>query len=879
MILLHPKHWVPPLNHRQERNAMTHRRLATVSALVPLTFALLGLAGWNTGRLRLASVYTEFIPMAPATAVGFVLVSAALLAFALGHGTTMRNVVRATACLVFIIAFMELLELFGSASVIDWERALIGQVGTFGAVPLARVSPLTAVAFALVSLALGCLTSARAPMVRDLGGVLGSLALLVGSTVALGYAYGAPVLYGGQVVPMALTTGLAFIGTGAALVALAGPTSLPLRPFAGGAIRAERAEAERARAEKALRDSEILTRSIVEHLPQRIFVKDRNSRYVFCNSSYAQDLGMELEQIVGKDDFAFFPPELAEAYRADDRTVMTEGTIKVLDERYKRAGEEQWIHTTKVPHRDEQGEIVGVLGIFENITGHKRDVEALRTAEERTRFALQNAHVGIWDLDYTSGVLQWSDVMETQYGLSPGTFGGTFEAFVERIHPEDRASVLDIVGNGMKTGADFSVLHRTTRPDGAVRWLRGSGRIVLDEGGQPLRAIGISQDVTERRTLEAQFQQAQKMEAVGRLAGGVAHDFNNLLTVILGLCGLLLEDASPDDPRIGDIAEIQEAGTRAANLTRQLLAFSRKQIIEPTFLDLNVILADMRPMLGRLIREDVKVVFSGRPGLALVEADRSQVEQVVANLAVNAQDAMPQGGTLTIETANVELDEDYAAAHFAVKPGPYVVLTVTDSGTGMTPEVLGHLFEPFFTTKEVGKGTGLGLATVHGIVTRSGGSVNVYTEVGRGTSFKVYFPQAAGEAAAAQPAAPVQLCGGTERVLVVEDADGLRSLTRRLLERQGYTVAVAANAEEALRLFEETPCDVLLTDVVMPGSSGPELAMQLIALRPGLEVIYMSGYTDEAIVRHGVLKPGIAFLHKPFTADALGRKIREVLDK
>jgi nitrogen-specific signal transduction histidine kinase/CheY-like chemotaxis protein len=396
-----------------------------------------------------------------------------------------------------------------------------------------------------------------------------------------------------------------------------------------------------------------------------------------------------------------------------------------------------------------------------------------------------------------------------------------------------------------------------------------------------VRGIGISLDVTERRRLEEQFQRAQKMEAVGRLAGGVAHDFNNLLTVILGFCELLLADRDPADPRQADIAEIQKAGTRAAGLTRQLLAFSRKQIIEPTLLDLNVVVADMRSMLGRLIGEDVKVVLGLGPELVSVKADRGQVEQVVMNLAVNARDAMPKGGTLTIETANVELDEHYAETHLAVKPGAYVALTVTDTGTGMTPEVQSRLFEPFFTTKEVGKGTGLGMATVYGIVTASGGSVGVYSEVGKGTSFKVYFPpaQAAEDVVVAPPPVNRRRAEG-QTVLLVEDADGVRELTRRLLQRLGYTVLVAANADEALRLFEQHPSiDLLLTDVVMPGASGPELTKRLVEERRALRVIYMSGYTEEAIVQHGVLKPGIAFLHKPFTSETLGQKIREVLER
>jgi two-component system, cell cycle sensor histidine kinase and response regulator CckA len=291
--------------------------------------------------------------------------------------------------------------------------------------------------------------------------------------------------------------------------------------------------------------------------------------------------------------------------------------------------------------------------------------------------------------------------------------------------------------------------------------------------------------------------------------------------------------------------------------------------------------ADVRARLGRFIGEDVKVVLGLRPELAPVKADRGQVEQIVLNLAVNARDAMPKGGTLRIETANVELDEHYAKTHLDVKPGRYVVLTVTDSGTGMTPEVQARLFEPFFTTKEVGKGTGLGLATVHGIVTRSGGSVNVHSEVGKGTSFKVYLPRAdAAEMVAETPSLPARPHTGAQTVLVVEDEDGLRELAKRLLERQGYAVLLAAKADEALRLFDQNASiGVLLTDVVMPGCSGPELARQLVERQPGLKVIYMSGYTDEAIVQHGVLKPGIAFLHKPFTSESLGRKIREVLDR
>jgi two-component system cell cycle sensor histidine kinase/response regulator CckA len=431
-----------------------------------------------------------------------------------------------------------------------------------------------------------------------------------------------------------------------------------------------------------------------------------------------------------------------------------------------------------------------------------------------------------------------------------------------------------------RSGADFSTQHRALCPDGTVRWLSGAGRIHLDEHGKPERGVGISLDVTERRTLEERYQQSQKMEAIGRLAGGVAHDFNNLLTVILGHCDLLLDDLPFDDPCQADVAEIQKAGVSGAGLTRQLLAFSRKQAIEPTVLDLNAVVVDMRTMLGRLIGEDVSVVLDLSPDLARVKADRGQFEQVVLNLGVNARDAMPAGGTLTIRTANVEVDEHFAAAHPPLTTGAHVVLTVTDTGTGMTPEVRARLFEPFFTTKELGKGTGLGLATVHGVVTASGGIVHVDSEIGRGTAFNVYFPTAA--AAEIIPHAALstaKLRGATHTVLVVDDAEGLCELARRPLQREGYPTLVAANADQALRVFEENPAiDVLLTDVVLPGASGPELSRQLVERRPALKVIYMSGYAEETIVQYGLLTPGVAFLHKPFTSETLMQKIHDVLD-
>jgi PAS domain S-box-containing protein len=639
---------------------------------------------------------------------------------------------------------------------------------------------------------------------------------------------------------------------------------------------------ERKQAESSARYERDRAQRYLETAGVILLKLDLNGRITLVNRYACSVLGWTAEELLGRDwAETCLPARIRDTFRRTFHDLVG-GDLSVVEHLVlTRSGEERLIEWHNTLLRDDDEGVVATLSSGTDITDRNRSAEALRTAEERMRFALDAAGVGIWDMDYATGVIQWSGILESQYGLRPGTFGGTFDAFVELIHPDDRDSVKETIAKAMKSGADFSILNRLIWPDGSVRWLSGAGRILLGGHGEPVRGVGISLDVTARHTLEEQYQQAQKMDAIGRLAGGVAHDFNNLVTVIIGYCELLLVDLEPDDPHRADIVEIQKAGASASGLTRQLLAFSRKQIIEPTLIDLNVVVTDMREMIGRLIGEDVKIVLGLQHELNSVKVDKGQVEQILMNLAANARDAMPTGGTLTIETANVELDEHDPKTHLAVKPGPYVALTVTDSGTGMTPEVQARLFEPFFTTKEIGRGTGLGLATVHGVVLRSGGSVNVYSEVGRGTSFRMYFPGADESERSVEPPPTVSRPrAGVETVLVVDDADGLRELASRLLRRQGYTVLVAANAREALRLFEENASiDVLLTDVVMPGASGPELTRRLAEQRPGLKMIYMSGYTEEAIVHHGVLDPGIAFLQKPFSSETLGRKIREVLDR
>jgi PAS domain S-box-containing protein len=645
----------------------------------------------------------------------------------------------------------------------------------------------------------------------------------------------------------------------------------------------EREVEEHQRTAAALRHERDRTRRYLDTAGVILLALDMDAQISLVNRYACSLLGWTEDELLGRNWIeTCLPARIRDAITTKFHDLIS-GDLSVVEYLIlTRSGEERLIEWHNTVLRDEAGHVIGTFSSGADITKRNQAIEALRTAEERIRFALQAANVGVWDMDYATGTVRWTEMIEAHYGLQPGTFGGTFEAFIERVHPDDRQSVLETMGKAMKSGKDFSVMNRANCPDGTVRWLNGTGRIHLGPGGEPLRAIGISQDVTERRTLEEQFQQAQKMEAVGQLAGGVAHDFNNLLTAILGFSNFVMDSFEGDDRRRSDLQQVIKAGERATTLTRQLLAFSRKQLLQPVAVNLNVLVVGVQQMLTRLIGEQIDLVTVIAPDLRIVRADPGQLEQIVTNLVVNARDAMPVGGRVSIETANVELDDSYAMQHQPVRPGSYVMLAVSDGGIGMNEEVKRRVFEPFFTTKEPGKGTGLGLATVYGIVKQSGGYICVYSEPGAGTTFKIYLPVADTEQDVPSAAGDDEMsAAGTETVLVVEDEEAVRFLTRMILEKAGYRVFDAPNPKQAEALFAEDPTrvDLLVTDVIMPGSSGPKLFERLARVRSDLRVLYVSGFTDDTIVHQGQLDPGIAFLQKPFTAAELNRRVREVIDR
>ena len=635
---------------------------------------------------------------------------------------------------------------------------------------------------------------------------------------------------------------------------------------------------------RELKNNLALLKGITEGTTDAVFVKDRQGRYLMINSAGAKFAGKSVAEILGKDDSELF--DTGNAVMEADRKVVESGVTQTYEEQGTSNGISRFYLATKGPYRSAQGEIVGLLGISRDITDRKRAEEEMRQSQQKLRIHFDHTPLGVveWDLEFR--VTNWNPAAERMFGYTReeavGQHGhfivpGPFRELVEQVW-------LDLLHP--KLGAQVPSRYRFAHNDNITK----NGRLIscewyntplVDEAGRVLGVASLVQDVTERVALEDRLRQSQKMEAVGRLAGGIAHDFNNLLTVILGY-SQILADAVPAGSRLADsTTQIKSAAERAAGITRQLLAFSRKQVLSPRVINLNDIMLSLDSLLRRLIGEDIEVLTAPANDLGSVRADPGQIEQVIMNLALNARDAMPRGGKLTLETSNVNLDASYAREHLPVEAGRYVMLAVTDSGEGMSAETQSRIFEPFYTTKEVGKGTGLGLSMVYGIVKQSGGYIWVYSEPQRGTTFKIYLPRTD------QPAetnlvekGPASVQRGTETILLVEDDPQLRQLSSTVLEHCGYNVLVAASPEEGIAICQGNHRDIrlLVTDVVMPRMNGRQLAEKIVQVCPKVRVLYISGYTNNAIVHYGVLDPGLWFLPKPFSLSALVAKVREVLD-
>ena len=482
----------------------------------------------------------------------------------------------------------------------------------------------------------------------------------------------------------------------------------------------------------------------------------------------------------------------------------------------------------------------------------------------------------------------WDDRMFEMYGSNRETFPNSIDAWMNGLHPEDRERAVAECQAALSGEREYDTVFRVLHPDGAVRYIKANALVKRREDGTPERMIGINADVTEainaeenRHKLEAQLQQAQRMESIGRLAGGIAHDFNNLLTVILGRSELALMKTAPTDPLTGSLTEIHRAAERSADLTRQLLAFARKQTIEPRVLDLNEAVSGMLKMMQRLIGENIQLAWLPANNLWKINVDPSQIDQILANLCVNARDAIADVGKITIETGKIVFDQEFCAKNVGFLPGEYVRLAVSDTGCGMDKETITHIFEPFYTTKGVGQGTGLGLSTVYGVVKQNNGFINCYSEPGQGTIFKIYLPRHRGESEETTEGEidAVPKSRG-ETLLLVDDDPNIMGTAALMLGELDYTVLTAGTPGEAIRVVMEHAGEIqlLVTDVIMPEMNGVDLAGKILATRSGMKVLFMSGYTEDAITQHGVLEAGVNFLHKPFSLSSIATKIREVLD-
>jgi PAS domain S-box-containing protein len=634
------------------------------------------------------------------------------------------------------------------------------------------------------------------------------------------------------------------------------------------------------RMRRRLFEREELSRLISENAADLIAVVDMEGRRIYNSLSYQKVLGYSEEELKSSTYTEQVHPGDRERVKEAAEEARRTGIGRPLEYRIRhKDGSWRVLESTASVVRNSEGVADKLVVVNRDVTDRKRAAEALRRSEASFRSVFEDAPYGIYRAGLSGQLFLVNSTLEQMLG-----YGSQDELLKANLATDiycDPGEHQRLIETFPQHQGFKDIEFEWKRKDGTRITVRSSGRPVRDETGEFAYLEVFAEDITQRRVLEKQLRMAQKMEAIGRLSGGIAHDFNNLLGVIMGYSQVMKRSLGPAHTSYEHAEEIEKASQRAVSLTRQLLAFSRQQVLEPAILNLNALVSDMEKMLPRLIGEDIKLNLILAPTLGQVKADQGQIEQVVMNLAVNARDAMPGGGKLIIQTANVELDVAYTLEHPGSKPDRYVMLAVTDTGIGMDPETQAHIFEPFFTTKERDKGTGLGLATVYGVVKQSGGYIAVDSEKGKGASFSVYLPRVE-QAVAVPEASPAKTLTlqGSETILLVEDAEPLRKLAHMFLKDNGYQVLTAADGEEALQVARQhaAPIQLLLTDVVMPGINGRVLAERLAPWQLGMKVLYMSGYTDSFIAGHGVLEAGTHLLHKPFTEEALMRKVREVLD-
>ncbi len=631
----------------------------------------------------------------------------------------------------------------------------------------------------------------------------------------------------------------------------------------------------RKRAETVLHQQAV----VFDTVGDAIIVMDLEGFVTDWNPAAERLYGYPKAEIIGRPVTTIHHPSLGDRLETEIQTALRVESRWAGELPFQRKdGSDGVADVVVVTQFDEQGKQIAWIGVNRDVTERRRVERELRDAHATLAALLRASPTAIVTTDPAFRVTMWNPAAERMFGWAEAEALGKPIPVVGEEHRDEHRRLRQHA----TMGQPVEVVPTQRRcKDGSMIDVLISAAPLADGAGNCRGSVVLYVDMSAHRRLEEQLRHSQKLEAVGQLAGGIAHDFNNLLTVIRTYSELLLDQIDETNPLRGDLVEIQRAAGRAASLTRQLLAFSRKQLLQPKVLDLNGVVAGLEPMLRRLIGEDIRVVLQLGARLGRIKADPGQLEQVLVNLAVNARDAMPAGGSLTIATANAELDDNYVGHRPVVIPGSYLVVAVSDTGTGMDGATRARIFEPFFTTKEVGKGTGLGLSTVYGIVKQSGGYIWVYSEAGHGTTFKIYFPVIEEDlTAGTRDESSSALRGGSEVVLLVEDEDAVRVLTRRLLERDGYTVLEARDGRDALRVAAQypQPIQIVVTDMVMPGLGGRQVFEALREIRPDLRVLYTSGYTDDEIVRRGLLDTEAAFLEKPFTATSLGAAVRAVLD-